>query len=564
MKRLFPILVILILSFAVVPSTQGGVSTSLYLSPLTGTYTIGSTFSVIVKVSSGGETVNAAEATLNFNPHEISVINISKSGSIFTLWTTEPTFSNSAGTIKFGGGTSKNFTGTAGTIITISFRAKTVGTAKVDFSTGLVLAADFKGTNVLAIMNSGSYVISPEIVTPEYIPPENTPVAPIILSPTHSDPEKWYFDDNPKFIWDITKDIIGVKLLVDHNPITIPTIFYSEIISEKQLKDLDDGIWYFHIQLRNKFGWGGISHFKFQIDTIPPDLFEIKIKEGEETTNPQPTLFFGTTDDLSGIDYYEVKVDKEDPIKVKELEYKLLPQDLGKHILIINAVDKAGNCTLAVTEINILPIDNPIITNYPQALFPGSILSIKGKALVESIIKVYLQKNKKEEIKIGEVKSDAEGKWTYIEVEPVEQGVYAVWVEAIDPSGAKSKPSEKVTILVSPPVFIRIGKVAIDYLTTVVTLLVLILAILFGGIWGWRQIMKKRKKIKKEITEAEKVLYQAFKALKEETEEQVAKLDGKPDLSEREKKICNDLKKSLEISKKFIEKEIKDIEKELE
>ena len=70
--------------------------------------------------------------------------------------------------------------------------------------------------------------------------------------------------------------------------------------------------------------------------------------------------------------------------------------------------------------------------------------------------------------------------------------------------------------------------------------------------------------MEKEITEAEKALYQAFKALKEETEEQVAKLDGKPGLSEREKKICDDLKEALKISEKFVGKEIKDIEKELE
>ena len=70
--------------------------------------------------------------------------------------------------------------------------------------------------------------------------------------------------------------------------------------------------------------------------------------------------------------------------------------------------------------------------------------------------------------------------------------------------------------------------------------------------------------MRKEVTEAEKALYRAFKALKEETKEQVSKLDGKSNLSAREKKIYNELKKALEISKKFIGKEIKDIEKEIE
>ncbi|MBZ9571909.1 hypothetical protein KJA15_01045, partial [Patescibacteria group bacterium] len=70
--------------------------------------------------------------------------------------------------------------------------------------------------------------------------------------------------------------------------------------------------------------------------------------------------------------------------------------------------------------------------------------------------------------------------------------------------------------------------------------------------------------LERETTEAEKALYQAFKDLRKEVKEQVAKMDGKPGLSEREKKIYHDFKKALKNSEKFIGKEIKDIEKEFE
>ncbi|MCX6759230.1 MAG: cohesin domain-containing protein [Candidatus Nealsonbacteria bacterium] len=548
------------------PAPVKAAGASLNLSPSTGTYVVGSNFSVKAKVDSGGNVINAAEAVLNFNTSELEVVSVSKTGSIFTLWTTEPAFSNSTGIISFGGGTPQNFSGTAGTIITITFKAKVVGTAKVNFSSGSVLAADFKGTNVLTSLISGSYTITPTIITPpaeEYIPPANAPAAPIVTSPTHPDSEKWYSNNDPKFTWQITEEITGVRLLVNDKPISIPTTFYSEPISEKQLEDLADGIWYFHAQLRNQFGWGWISHFKFRTDTQPPDPFEVLVKEGQETTSPQPTLIFEATDVISGIDYYELKIDQTPSIKTSETEYKLPTQELGKHTIIVKAIDRAGNYILAMTEINILSIEAPVITDYPRTLTPGSILSIKGTAIPEVMIKIYLQKDKKE-IKMGETKSDKDGKWLYIEVEPLEKGVYEVWAEAIDSLGGKSKASNRVTILVTPPIFIRIGKLAIDYLTTFVTLLVLILIIVFMIFLGWQKLKKKKRKMEKEITEAEKALYRAFKALKEETEEQIAKLDGKPGLSENEKKICDDLKKSLRISEKFIGKEIKDIEKELE
>jgi hypothetical protein len=443
---------------------------SLYLSPPAGTYSVGRIFSIAIEVDSGGQAINAAEGTLTFDPNKLNVVSISKSGSIFSLWTTEPTFSNSLGTISFGGGTPSNFEGTSGIIITINFQAKTAGTSNVDFSTGSVLAADFKGTNILASMISGNYIIQPaKLPLPEYTPPENAPAAPAISSPTHLDSEKWYSNDDPKFTWRVPQDVTGVKLLVDNNPITIPTVFYSEVISEKQLEDLDDGIWYFHVQLHNEFGWGGVSHFKFQIDTQPPNPFEIKVKEGKETINPRPTLLFDATDKTSGIDYFEVQIDKGSPIRVTEPEYRLPPQSTGKYLILVKATDKAGNSMLSTIMISIIP-----------------------------------------------------------------------------------------------PAFIRIGETVIDYLTLAITLLSLIAVIIAGSLWFWRKIKKERKKLRKETTEAEKALYRAFGLLRKKIKEGIAELDGNPDLSEREKKISNDLKKTLDVSEKLIGKEIKDIEEELE
>jgi len=544
---------------------------SLYLSPATGSYNIGQTFSVGVYVSSIDQAMNAVSGVISFPSDKLEAISLSKSGSIITLWVQEPTFSNTLGTINFEGIVlNPGFTGSSGKVITVNFKTKAIGSAPVTFSSGSVLANDGKGTNILASMGSGSYVIQTEIITPpveEYVPPKNTPTAPVVSSPTHPDSEKWYSSNDPNFTWEVPEDITGVRLLVGHNPVVVPTVFYSEPITEKQLEDLADGIWYFHVQLRNKAGWGGISHFKFQIDTQPPKPFEIKVKEGKEITNPQPTLVFETSDEMSGIEYYEVKIGEWESgqLTVEALKhnpFRMPVSPPGKYTILVKAVDKAANYTLAMTELTILPIEAPVITDYPRELLPGSILSIKGTALPEVTVRVYIQKDEKE-VKTEETKSDKKGDWSYIGTEPLEKGAYKIWVEAIDSLGAKSQPSEKITIQVVSPAFIRIGKLAIDYLMTIITLLILILVMVFGVIWTWQKIIKRKKRLRKEITEAERALYQAFKALKEETEEQIAKLDGKPDLSDREKKICDELKKALKISEKFIGKEIKDIEKEL-
>jgi len=544
---------------------------TLYFSPSSGAYTVGGTLSVNVYVSSADQAMNAASGVISFSQDKLEVASLSKSGSIITLWVQEPTFLNSAGTVNFEGIVlNPGFTGVAGKIITTNFRVKAAGLANLNFSSGSVLANDGKGTNILTSLGNAQFSLGyagptvPEATTPSAV--SGAPSAPQISSLTHPDPNKWYAKKDAKFTWSIPSDVTGVRLLVGRIPAAIPTVTYVPAISEKEVTNLGDGIWYFHVQLRNASGWGEVSHFRFQIDTEPPAPFEIKFVDGKETTNPRPTVIFDTTDSLSGIEYYRVKIGESDFFTlsseiVQSNPYTLPLQDLGKRTILVQAFDKAGNYTTAVEEFVILPIETPVITDYPQTLLPDATLSIKGTSVPEAQVKVYIQKDEKE-AKTEETKSDKEGKWSYIGTNPLEKGTYKVWVEAIDSLGARSEPSEKVIIQVIPPAFIRIGKLAIDYLTTIITLLILISVIVFEIIWSWRKIKQRRRKLRKEITEAERALYQAFKALREETKEQIAKLDGEPGLSEREKKICDDLKKALKISEKMISKEIGDIKKE--
>lgn len=545
---------------------------SLYLSPANGTYNIGDTFKISVKLDSGGSVINAADGVLSFNPAGFSVINVLKTGSVFNLWTTEPAFSNSAGNIVFGGGTTANFNGPSGTIVIVTFRAKDSGKFSMNFSSGSILAADGKGTNILSSMAAGVYAVNPKAADlPPYetsaeaktsiSPIKNTPKSPNVFSSTHPDQSRWYSNNNPKISWDLEKDITGVNLLVDQSPVSIPAKHYKEFLSEKQLEEIGDGVNYFHVQLCNKFGCGGVTHFKLQIDTIKPDAFEIKIKEGEKTSNPHPAISFETKDAPSGVNYYQVKIGEAGWVETREAEYRLSDQPWGKRTIIVKAVDKAGNSTLAVTEVEILPLETPRITDYPKELISGAKFSIAGIAPAEAIVKIYIQKDEKTEE--YEAKSEKSGKWNYAYVKAAEKGTYGIWAEAVDLKGARSDFSEKIFITVTPPAYLRIGKILIDYLTISVALFVLLFAIILMILWAWEKIRERSRKVKKEVTEAEEGLIKAFRHLEKEVEKEAAKIDGNPKLSKKEKKISENLKKALRVAEKFIGKEIRDIEKEL-
>jgi hypothetical protein len=544
---------------------------SLYFSPSSGTYTVGNTFLVQVKVNSGGVAINAADGTIVFDPDKLEVVRTSKEDSIFTLWVQEPTFSNSLGTINFAGGKpSPGFTEAAGTIINITFKAKISGTTNLTFASGSILADDGKGTNILGSLGSGVYNLLPkgiETVPPEEItsqPTAGPPKAPIVSSPDCPDENKWCSNNSPRFEWKLPPDVIAISYTVDKNPKTNPKEIF-ESTSSVSFSNLEDGIWYFHINFKNQYGWGTLTHRKLMIDTKPPLPFEIEVKM-EDPTDPQPVLFFDTTDELSGIEYYELTIGKGESIQVKgitrENPLKLPPQAPGKHLVIVRAFDKAGNFTDAKKEIEILPIETPEIKSCPKSIYPNSSLTLEGRSIKDAKIRVFLQREGEEPV-LKEIKASGDGEWVFTS-DPLKEGKYKAWVEAQDERGALSLPSKACEFYVGLPTFLKFGKIAIDYVTIMITLIVLIIGLLLILFYTWYRISEWRKRMKRETKEVDQAVLAAFKELREKVQEQIEYLDEKPGLTDFEAKVRDKLKEALDVSEQFIEKELKDVEKELE
>ena len=137
----------------------GGV---LYVSPDFGSYSIGQTFTVQVLADSGEQAINAAEADLTFNPEALEVESISTDGSILGSWPTPPAYSNTDGTIEFSGVTAEHFTGTAGLLVTITFKALSNMQSDARLAAGAILAADDRESNIITSMRSGVYNIAPQ------------------------------------------------------------------------------------------------------------------------------------------------------------------------------------------------------------------------------------------------------------------------------------------------------------------------------------------------------------------------------------------------------------------
>ena len=546
---------------------------TLYFVPSTGVSGIGGNFSVGVYVSSADQAMNAASGVVSFPQDKLEVASISKTGSIITLWVQEPAFFNQNGTVNFEGIIpNPGFIGSGGKIVILNFRTKAAGTAAVTFSSGSVLANDGLGTNILTGLGSASFSLSnipssaPEATVPSTV--AGAPAAPQIRSSTHPDSSSWYQATKAVFDWDVPEDVTAVRLLVGKLPQATPTVTYSPPIASKEIDDFEDGIWYFHAQFKNEKGWGGIAHFRFQIDTQPPDPFSVEFVHGKEIFDPSPIINFNTTDALSGIRYYKIKIGsgdffEVDPDLILSNPYALLPQNPGKNTVVVQAYDKAGNTSTAAEEFEILALESPKITRYEENITEGDLLEIGGKTYPDSDVDLFLFQGDKKTLE-QRVKSNSSGDFTSIWSKRLESGVYDVRVQVTDNRGAKSLLSEKITIVVAKSAIFRVGGWAIDFLAIVVPLVALVFILLFLIWYGWHKFTAFRKKVKKEVREAEQTLHKAFNLLKEDIREQIKMLEKtktKRQLTEEEEKIIKQLKKDLDNAEKLVKKEIEDIEK---
>src|SRR3990167_7012091 len=241
---------------------------TLNFSPPSGSYNVGSTFSVNVTVESVGQAMNAVSGVVSFPWDKLEVVSISKQGSILSLWPAEPSFSNSAGTVSF-----------EGIILTLTSAGETPLAPQAESGAS---------GNALGI-----------------------------TSATHSDHTKWYVNNTPEFSWKLLEGTLEVRTLIGKSPASNPSVSYIPPISKKKVDELPDGTYYFALQVRTAAGWSVVSRYRVNIDTTPPKPFSITFPHGNSGFAPQPIVFFSAVDNESGISHYDIKIgDNEELPKI--------------------------------------------------------------------------------------------------------------------------------------------------------------------------------------------------------------------------------------------------------
>lgn len=472
---------------------------NLAVTPSTGSYSAGQTFTVAVQAVPDGDNINAVETSLLYNPEVISVVSVSKEGSAFSLWTTEPTFSNASGVIEFGGGSPTPFSNTSN-LLTVTFRAVSVGSGSLSFQESSVLAADGRGTDVFAEATDGTYNITADAAptpTPEPTPePSQTPASenedeaiifgdpprqPEIGSQTFLDPDVWYDETNGVFTWTLPFDVNAVAVEITNDPENRPeeneTAIIDPPVEEFVVNDqlISDGVQYVSVNFKNQVGWGAVTNRKLQIDTTPPEPFVIKVQAGT-ASDSFPLLKFAAEDVTSGIEHYDMTVADKEPIRITpdeaRLGYLLKELEDGTYTVKVVATDKAGNVR-------------------------------------ESSVAVL--------ITAGWIKP----------VEKVDEGSF--W----------------------------------DFFTALnLFIFFLVVVILLQMIYFWyehRNLKDKEEKLRRETREIHDQMEKIFSALRDEIQDQINTITKRKRLSAKEKEAVEALTQALEVSETLIEKEINDV-----
>jgi len=333
---------------------------SLYLGPTTGTFAIGDTFTVGIYLNTNGEAVNALEADLAFPHDKLQVVSPSSSKSFIQTWITQPTYSNSNGTLHFAGAIpTPGIVTSDGLVSSITFRVINTGTAVIRFEdTSRVLLNDGQGTDVLHQKTDGIYYLT--------LPP---PQGPIVTSPTNPDQSKWYTNDSAVFRWEASPPAPqGFSYILSDAPVDLPDDISEGTKNFISYSNLSDGTHYFHIKTLRDGVWGGVTHFAVRIDHTPPAAFTITISPNSYTSNRNPVIQFQTTDAASGIDHYELKLisldqsspqamGEEQPFFIEASSPYTQTLSLGSYDVIVRAYDFAGNFYQATERLTVV---NPI------------------------------------------------------------------------------------------------------------------------------------------------------------------------------------------------------------
>ena len=232
---------------------------------------IGDTIDVSVRVNSGGQTVNAAQGTIQYPTSILQVVSVNHGNSVFNVWAQEPSVNSSTGEIAFLGGSTNSFSGPSLYVLDITFAVRGNGLATLNISNAGVTAGDGTGADILSGSTGISFNIggssapsqaaassttivqappAPVQIKRPATPTSTLPTAPVLSSNLYPDASAWYNAiQNFLVQWQLPPDVTAVATALDQDPKLDPTLSEG-LFDNKTFPAVSEGIWYLHVRFK--------------------------------------------------------------------------------------------------------------------------------------------------------------------------------------------------------------------------------------------------------------------------------------------------------------------------
>lgn len=304
-----------------------------------------------VSVDSGGETINAIDAVIQYDPGSIKVKDIIMTRSICgEAFVIKKEIDNKLGKLEVScvipnpGAMGRDI------ILTdVVFEAIKESRVNFEFSPETrVLANDGLATDVLRETYNAHYDII------DFSKPNSLH----IYSYSNPDSEQFYKNNIVELAWICNGDFCNDYIYsLSKNPTDMP-IFQGNTLKKNSvsLNLFEDGVWYFHLASVDNEGQIILSdHFKISFDNTGPNYLEIKKSSAVVRSGEVVRFEFKANDELSGIKHNLFYVKLGNGIFLpSRSELNVAFSDLGRNTMTVRAFDRAGNIKDSVVNINVV------------------------------------------------------------------------------------------------------------------------------------------------------------------------------------------------------------------
>ena len=565
-----------IFCFAATSRSSFAQNAALSISPSIGTYPVGESFTVDVRINTGGVAVGTTDVTIAYDPQDVRYVGLSDQDSVFSTILVDSTREYGKLDISaFVGRDQAPYIGQNGLVARVTFIPLRNTATQIRFAKGgatppLTLGASLGSlANIISTLESATY---------SFIPRERAPAAVAlttetahnttdIITPLPATKNDWFGTSTVTLSWSPPSNVTSVRTGVSKNPNATPEKVHERSLSEETLTDLEEGKQYFLLQFEMNGAWGDVLRYPLQVDVTEPTDIVVREVERSDQADPRTAFAIEATDALSGIDYYMMSFNGEEPEKWVPTDDGLFKPDglsPGEHVLLVEAYDKAGNSASVETVFLVRSLESPNLHNesVPDRVLVGDTITVRGATYPNAEVTTYIALNDGEASE-RRVRSDAMGEFVVTVTEGARAGRYTIWFTVKDERGAVSPASVRRSIDVSQPYIMLFGSIAVTYLSVIVPLIALIflLGLILWLAFTWARSYRSR--VKRETGEAYQVVRDEFESLRKELIKQIGMLERanqSRELTREEMRIFTDLSKRLDVIEQRIANEIDDIE----